>query len=78
MVQGQRIGLSGLSELFVRWADAGRRAADLGVDEVLAALREKNYVSRSVEGQYFEAARAAYARWESLGRRRVDSMRKGV
>lgn len=62
-IQGQRVGLSGLPQLFARWSAGARQPDQLETDEVLAAIREKNYVSRSVEGLYAEAVRTAYARW---------------
>jgi hypothetical protein len=61
LIQGQRVGLSGIGEVFARWSATSRRPDQLDAGEILAALRERNYVSRSVEGQYVEAVRAAYA-----------------
>lgn len=61
-VMGQRIGLSGTEELFSRWAAEGRKPEELEAGEILSGLRERNYVSRSVERHYVEAVRAAYAR----------------
>jgi hypothetical protein len=62
-VLGQRVGISGAEELFRRWLQAGRQPAGLSAEEVLAGVRERNYVSAAVEGAYVEAIRAAYAIW---------------
>jgi hypothetical protein len=64
-ILGQRVGVSGAEELFGRWQQAGREPAGLSAEEVLAGLRERNYVSASVEGAYAESARDAYARWRA-------------
>ncbi|MBN1838106.1 MAG: hypothetical protein JW820_19770 [Spirochaetales bacterium] len=64
-VLGQRVGVAGAEELFRRWEQAGREPAELTAEEVLAGLRERNYVSAAVEGGYVEAARCEYARWRT-------------
>jgi hypothetical protein len=62
-VLGQRVGVSGAEELFRRWLQAGRQPGGLSAEEVLAGVRERNYVSTAAEDAYVEAIRTAYARW---------------
>jgi len=64
-IAGRRIGISGAEELYRDWLQAGKDPAGLSDEEVLASLRESNYVSSSVEGAYAEAIRSAYSRWRT-------------
>ena len=61
-VAGAQVGLSGIEELFAQWRASGRQAAELSGREVLAGLRKRNYVGRSVETEYTTAILALYAR----------------
>ncbi len=64
-ILGQRVGISGAQELFRRWLQAGREPAGLSPAEVLAGVRERNYVSALAERAYVEAVRSAYACWSA-------------
>ena len=64
-IAGRRVGISGAKELYRGWLEAGRDPAGLSDEEVLAGLRESNYVGSSVEGAYAEAIRSAYSRWRT-------------
>jgi len=64
-IAGRRVGISGAEELYGGWLQAGRDPAGLSDEEVLAGLRESNYVGSSVEGAYAEAIRSAYSRWRT-------------
>jgi len=70
-VLGQRVGLSGIEELFKRWHETGREPSELSITEVLTTIREKNHISETVEYAYVEAVRTYYAAW--LKRIKKDS-----
>ena len=61
-VAGAMVGLSGIEELFAQWRASGQRAEELTDGEILAGLRRRNYVIRSVETEYAAAVLALYAR----------------
>jgi len=62
---GQRVGISGAQELFRRWLQAGREPAELQAAEVLAGVRERNYVNSAAGGVYVEAVCGAYGSWRA-------------
>ena len=68
-ILGQRIGLSGVEDLFRRWQITDREPPDLSDKDVLTAVREKNYVSGSVARAYVEAVRTQYATWLNRSRK---------
>jgi len=74
-IQGQRVGISGAEQLFRAWQAAGREPADLQAAEILAGLRDRNYVSAAAEGPYVEAARAAYACWHGRAQQAAGAAR---
>jgi hypothetical protein len=55
------VGLSGIEELFAQWRASGLQP-ELSDREILAGLRRRNYVSRTVETEYAAAVLALYAR----------------
>jgi len=62
-ILGQRVGLSGVEDLFSRWRKTDREPSDLSKKEIHTGLREKISVSEAVESSYTEAVRTCYAAW---------------
>lgn len=62
-ILGQRLGLSRVEELFRRWQIMDRELSDLSDNGILTAVREKNYISETVEYAYVETLRTHYAAW---------------
>ncbi|UCF98355.1 MAG: hypothetical protein JSV89_02185 [Spirochaetaceae bacterium] len=68
-ILGQRVGLSGVEDLFSRWRTTDREPSNLSKKEILTGLREKNYVSEAVESGYTEAMRTCSSTWLNRNRK---------
>lgn len=60
-VRGATVGMAGLRELFLDWAEAKRTPDDLKDQEILEAIRIRNYVPEPAAGDYIAAIRDLYA-----------------
>ncbi len=54
------VGMMGLYEIFSRWKSENRSAEDLTDQEILQAVKARNYVPESAEADYVAAVRALY------------------
>ncbi len=62
-VGNQQVGLVGLKSLFEEWYSVNKTSEDLQSEEILASIKKRNYVSRTLEKEYVKAVRKAYANY---------------
>lgn len=60
-VRGATVGMSGLRELFLGWKETNRSPDDLTDQEILQAIKARNYIPGPVEADYIAAVRGLYA-----------------
>jgi hypothetical protein len=53
--------MSGHCELFLGWKEANRKPDDLTDQEILQAIKARNYIPGAVEADYIAAVRGLYA-----------------
>ena len=61
----QQVGIIGLEEIFNEWSAQEKPPSSLEVDEMIQAIKKRNYMCTYMEKEYADALRVAYARYYS-------------
>ncbi|MBU7042906.1 MAG: hypothetical protein HXS47_04875 [Theionarchaea archaeon] len=66
----QRVGIIGLEEIFNKWYTQEKTPSLLEEDEMIQAIKKRNYMCNNMEKEYANAIRIAYSRY--YGKKRIE------